>query len=187
MSLESKVKHIGGVRKVINAVMPFMETYDFETNAMALSAEQNIVYGQALGYLLDSYRQNKWLYRSAKVADTADKVTSILSAPIEALGTMAGFAPGWLSSGVEEVIEGAFKLPFFAIVAKNPGERHRLSTLIPIEIATIVPVAGDLYDALSNIYMKTASEIIYNDARSMAISQARRPSVSALPAGNPYR
>ncbi|MBI2134216.1 hypothetical protein HYU11_06085 [Candidatus Woesearchaeota archaeon] len=178
MGLESKIKAAGTARKAIGYLLPFLDKYDYTQEMKKLREDPEI---SVLGYndqviqnyLGKSLRKNRALYAAAKLADTSDKATSTIVAPVlETLGTILGQAPGWLAGNtIEEGAEMALKMPFIAILAKRKEQRHYLKEIIAWEAASFTPVLGDIYDAATNMYIRIAKQVIREDAKNMMLNR----------------
>lgn len=189
MSLENKLEKKSFVRKAVDYALPFLDKYDPLSEAEKLLEDVDIArkdptVEELVPYLIRGRYKHKPLVNAAKVADTADKFTSIAGAVLEFVGVGFGAAPGFATNGVEEAAEMIFKLPFYLICRHdNPT---KIPWLLTQEAATMAaPVAGDAYDMLRNNYMKTAHETIRESAKSEFLKDyvanyKKRPHLSLL-------
>ncbi len=151
-------------------ILPFIDEYDTRSEAERLmelpviSARHDIATVQAaLEVSKEKYRR---LVTAAKVADTTDRFTSLTGAIVETIGTIAGAGPGFMANGLEEGIELMFKAPMIYLLNKDPSTKGHITGLLLREAGTaMVPVAGDLYDMATNRFLKTAYEVIRDDAK----------------------
>jgi len=185
INLESLVKSEKAKKAVsllgdtVSYVLPFLEKYDPEKQAEILLADFEvanigITKNEAATYLSDSYQKHKRLFAYAKLADTADRLTSLAGLFVETAGLYLGIVPGFMANLNEELVEMIFKVPFITSITINPAARHKFLPVLAKEAATFgLPVAGDLYDASTNLYMRTANDIIMNNAKQNILSERR--------------
>lgn len=158
-------------QKVYEYFLPFLDEPDYNGMTKSLLADAEISKlglnaEEVLSYVVESYDANRWLRRSGMLADSVDRLTSIVSMGVEAAGTALGVAPGYMANISEETIEMIFKIPFLAILLSRKEDRHRANSLILAEAATyVLPGVGDLFDIVSNMYMKTAYQATEERAR----------------------
>ncbi len=206
-TLEQKVRaaseKVGFFRKAIGTVAPVFAKYDVRGEAEQLMRDREIQgllnspYAKANGlnydgvirYLWQSREKYSGLWNSAKFADSADKVTSMAGATLEMLAAILGAVltvptggtsntAAFFANGSEEVLEMGCKAPFFFYAARNPASRQRIKGLLMREAATLaVPVFGDLYDAFTNIYVRTALDVIREDAKARLLEDYSQPRI----------
>ena len=163
---------VGALRRFVGYALPIFQKYDVLGRAEALMSdsdvkEAGVSLDEVCGYLDEGSRNYKWLVRFARVADTADKVTSTIGTVLESAGIGAGVIPGLAANVGEEAVEMVFKAPFYINLALKKNERQRIKGLLLREAATFgVPVLGDAYDILRNLYTGTADEMIRDYAKS---------------------
>lgn len=182
---------------IVDYFIPLLERYDERRELGTLMADADvqgtgISRENALEYLRRSYDSYKWLFRAAKFADTADKVSSVISAPIETALLSAGAAPGFVANLAEESIELLLKAPALYLLARNPESRSRVGGLLKREAFTFVaPAFGDLYEAVLNHYVRAAYEVIQESAKGAILADYRpgggRPPILAPPGSPPHR
>ena len=173
MALDDLVRKVSTGRKVAGYFVPILfDKYDALEEAKRLLSEDETLNYRGLGeqevaeYLIQAKKDNNALYIMAQVADTADKITSIVGAVVETAGIALGLAPGFAANFGEELTEMAFKAPFLLYALWKPHTRKHVAGILAREAGTFaVPVAGDVYDALSNLYMDKAMETIRDVAR----------------------
>ncbi len=89
----------------------------------------------------------------------------------------AGALPaGGSANIVEESVEMLLKAPFLVYLMRNKDRRNHVTGILAKEALTYLPVplAGDVYDALSNLYIGTANKIIREDAKAMILRDYSR-------------
>ena len=170
-TLANNVKTTGHpvLKQVVDYVIPFMNKYDVyaETDLLCKDPELSGIGASAvLESVTNSYEKHRRLLTYAKIGDTADRVTSTIGVVLETIGVSLGVIPGFSSNLVEEAVEMAAKIPAIAYLAKNPCTRSHAYNLIGIEAMTaMVPIGGDVYDILTNRYMRAAYDVIRQEAK----------------------
>jgi hypothetical protein len=179
-TLEQKIKTGKGFA---DRFLPDPE-YDIKTEAEKLIKykdlkEYNITKEAAYKYLDQAYEANKGLLRYAKIADKTDRITSKIGVLVEGIGALFGGVGAIPANAIEEGIEMGFKAPFLAKLYKRPEHRKKLYGILGREAATFaVPVLGDLYDIYTDLYIKTAKDVIRDDAKKMLLQQYKAPAMA---------
>ncbi len=101
MSLESKIKKVGTLKKVVGHALPFLEKYDALGEARILLEdseinERGLNEEEVAQYLVRSQRQNRILYNLGKFADSADRVTSTAGPMLEGIASLIGASWAWV-------------------------------------------------------------------------------------------
>jgi len=177
--------HIPGknlAKRFADYILPFLDKYDYAGQAKELLKEReilelNVNEAQVVQYLKESEHDYRWLRRAGKLADTTDRATSFLGMLIEATGlaSLIGAPGSFVANLGEEFGELLLKVPFMSLLYFDKNNRYRLSGLVGREAATFaLPVLGDIYDIFTNIYMKTAQEVIRENAKQRLIAEHGR-------------
>ena len=170
MGLEDK---IGTGKKALGYVIPFLGKYDPIHEAAILYHDKeirklDITPTEISDCLQDTYKENKRLMTYAKLADSTDKITSLLGGAAKIAGIQFGFLPGIIVHLGEEGLEMLGKAPFLYSV-KNDNKKF-WGLLTKEALTASVPVLGDLYDFFSNTYVTTTKVIIREKAKEKLIS-----------------
>ncbi len=183
MNLESKLQGLQSVgmqlatkaRKAVDYILPFLDEYDAVGEAKSLLNDNDVRYmgldvSEVKMYLTDSKVKYNVLFNLAKLADTFDRITSSVGI-VAKTAALPGIISAIIAHVGEESIEFAAKLPFFLYLAHHKEHRHRIPGLLFRELGTsVIPVVGDAYDIITNLYMRTAYDIIRDDAKQNILS-----------------
>jgi hypothetical protein len=171
----------GVAADVVRYAIPFLIEYDPMREAEKLLksdvdvADTSISVVDAAQYLAVSHAKYSRLFTYGKVADTADRLTSIVGMAVESIGTFFGVAPGVAANIIEETVEMVAKVPFIYEAYKDLNTRSKLPLLLALETLTFgVPVGGDVFDAVTNMYVRTAYQAIREDAVAKILSDAKK-------------
>ncbi|MBW3015807.1 hypothetical protein KY330_05260 [Candidatus Woesearchaeota archaeon] len=161
----------GFIGKSLGYLFPVFDTYDSvgETEKLLDDPEvkaTGIDEKKAYECVLKAHDEYQNLLTAAKLADTADRITSIIGAGIEGFLSFFGGAPGMFTNIIEEGVEMTAKAPFMLMSLFDSHLRYKVPGLLAREAATFcVPTGGDVYDAVTNLYMRTAKEAIKEYAK----------------------
>ncbi len=183
MGLEDKIKQPGLARRALGRIMPITAEYNYRAEVKRLQEDPEIARlhikdEEIKSYLETSLGENKSLYTSAKIADSADKITSTLGVGVKYAATAVGAV---LGAGIgapiayygmqyaEEIAEMAIKMPFIIQLIQRRDFKH-LEKLMMHEAPGWVPVPiindlGNIIDIVADSYVGTAHEIIREDAK----------------------
>jgi hypothetical protein len=179
----------GVAADVVRYAVPFLIEYDAVREAEKLLksdvdvANTGISVEEAARYLAASHAKYARLFTYGKVADSADRLTSLVGMVVESVGVFFGVAPGFAGNIVEETVEMAAKVPFIYEAYKDPNTRSKLPLLLTLETLTFgVPVGGDVFDAVANMYVHTAYQVIREDAVGKILADAKKKEAEKLTA-----
>lgn len=148
------------LEKIANYLIPCSYKYNIEEEAKILEKETDKPFKICKRAIVRSYDENKSFLTYAKLADTSDKVTSLVGLGVESISSLFGVT-GFLTNIGEESLEMIFKIPFLAkAYVENDTRSDAYGLMIREAITFGVPIGGDLYDIATNIYMTKAKEII---------------------------
>ncbi len=188
-SLESKIlDRFPGLEKMGKA-LPILRRYDAHSHAVDLLNKDKGLRGayETAGFkyneqvehlareLQISHDDYKGLLTLGKTCDTVDRLTSPIAGVLEVISTWAG---GHLTLGaIEEIVECVPKAVYGGAVLKKEGikELPYLALLAGVEAGTfLIPIAGDVYDMVTNHYMNHATALIASDAKGRAKEELER-------------
>jgi len=168
------LQKVSAARNAVGYLLPFLDRYDAmgeaeqalkELKEIDPRAAAGIQQGELAALLNELYETKyKGMMYASRFADTADRLTSLVGGIAEAFGVLAGGLPGVAASIGEDTVEMILKIPAYAFLAANPNGRRKIPQLIGIEALTYTPVIGDIYDSLTNLYIRTTKELIREEA-----------------------
>ncbi len=167
------------VRQAVEYALPFLDRPDYGGVARTLLQDReikklNVSETAIMDYVMEGFEDYKSLRNFAILADSADKLISMVSMGIEAAGLAAGVIPGYLLNTIEETVEMALKAPFLIALYRDEGFSHRLKELLIAEGVTYaLPAVGDIVDFGTNKYMKAAHDVIVQRARNQIIADSK--------------
>lgn len=154
---------INNRKKVISAVLPIFQKEDLEGHARYL-IERNSEIREAVERDPRNYqllkdeiagryeKAGKYLF-GAKLIDSWDRATSLAG-----LASEAAVGPGQVVSAGEELVELAPKALYWIYYAAKTGDYSSLPYFALYEAASFVPVLGDIFVDMRNIYVDRARE-----------------------------
>lgn len=184
---KARFRRVNALRKVIDYFLPFMDKYDALGEAESLLKDPDVsktgIEVQTVARYLDSANRNMYrgLMRTAKFADTADRLTSTVGAVAEAVGLGFGIAPGFLANGGEEAIEMFAKAPALIQLYMSKYGRDLIPKILAVEAATFAaPVLGDVADIATNLYVGAAYRVIREDTKDRILEEHRKRRLADL-------